>query len=266
VNHKKIILIIFAALVLNLSGSFSVVFAQSIPITISESMENVVFDGKWTFYSEWKASSLVEFQNNNGSAYIRSAHQGNFIYVMLDVVSDSTIDTNQDFAMICFDTQSDQSTSPDENDYCFKTFLASTRARTLQGSATSNNFIIIDNPSGLVALGNSSDENDRYSKNPHASYEFRIPVDFVGRTDHYGFYLEIFDYSKNTRHFWPPSVTIEDDEKIASPSLWGVLYSPDKSLPEYEIPLLVFFFAVFGSLFASYKIRAKNFGFNYFSK
>jgi len=79
-------------------------------------MDKVIFDGKWTFAKEWKNSSADVIWEE---IILRSAHQGNFIYIMLDVMKDETADNNKDSAIVCFDTKNDQNVTPDENDYCF---------------------------------------------------------------------------------------------------------------------------------------------------
>ncbi len=56
---------------------------NSIPITISSSMKDVIFDGKWTFTENGK--NLVNTKFVAGT--IRIAHHGNFIYVMIDATS-----------------------------------------------------------------------------------------------------------------------------------------------------------------------------------
>ncbi len=80
-------------------------FAQSIPITQSGSMENVIFDGKWTFPQEWKQSSYDEIQTGSEIIPLRTAHQGDFIYILIDVVPDITIDNNEDSTLVCFDAK-----------------------------------------------------------------------------------------------------------------------------------------------------------------
>ena len=107
-------------------------YAQ-IPITISNEMDKVEFDGRWTFLREWKLSSYNDIVDP-GRVVIRTAHQDNYIYVMLNALADTTIDNTKDNAMVCFDAKSDQSVKPDSNDYCFKVQLGSDKAFTLQGS------------------------------------------------------------------------------------------------------------------------------------
>ena len=70
---------------------FPVSYAQTDPIliTVSDTMNDVEFDGKWSFPSEWKASSI----NSMGDqVMIRSAHQDNFVYIFIDVLADASLD------------------------------------------------------------------------------------------------------------------------------------------------------------------------------
>ncbi len=232
--------------------------AQSIPITQSDYMDKVVFDGKWSFFEEWKPTSLDNMGETNKQIFIRSAHQDNYIYILLDSVVDTTIDKSKDHAMVCFDTKNDQSVKPDSNDYCFKVQLGSDKALTYQGSDESGEFKIIKNHADLIAIGEGSDENDRYSKVPHASYEFRIPVELLERTDSYGFYIEVFDNSKTKTYTWPSEIESENSD-TPSPAKWGIIYSPDKSLPEYDVPILVLVIGLLSSVFVFYRVRKLTF-------
>ncbi len=232
--------------------------AQSIPITQSDYMDKVVFDGKWSFFEEWKPTSLDNMGETNKQIFIRSAHQDNYIYILLDSVVDTTIDKSKDHAMVCFDTKNDQSVKPDSNDYCFKVQLGSDKALTYQGSDESGEFKIIKNHADLIAIGESSDENDRYSKVPHASYEFRIPIELLERTDSYGFYIEVFDNSQTKTYTWPSEIESENSD-TPSPAKWGLIYSPDKSLPEYELPVLVLIVGTLGVILVSSRYKQNLF-------
>jgi len=217
-------------------------------------MDKVVFDGKWTFLEEWKKSSLNETWDP-GYFVIRTAHQDNYIYVMLDAIVDTTIDNNKDYALVCFDGKTDQSVKPDSNDFCFRVQLGSNKAFTLQGS-DSGEFKSAGNHEDLIAVGGTSDENDRYSSIPHTSYEFRIPIELLERSDTYGIYLQVFDYSNDIKYSWPPE--IDSNEYIPSPAKWGIIYSPDKSLPEYDLPILVLILGSISAVLLSSKNKKLN--------
>lgn len=227
------------------------VFAETeqILITISEHMDQVIFDGKWSFSNtetaEWKFSSYNVFKYEDGNKIVlRSAHQGEFIYFLIDFVTDQNIDSGLDKAVICFDTENNKSQRADENDYCFLAILDGKTFFSYQGGSflvTQSNFKKIPNHSDAIVIGTSSDNNDRYSKIPHSSYEFKIPTDLIGRENVYGFYLGVYDHNTNKLYTWPPNIYTETKFRIDDPVAWGELVSPDKSLPEFEFPFLALF-------------------------
>jgi len=215
------------------------VFAEPIMITQSPDRDRIIFDGIWTDGREWKSTSLDEIRTDQGIIYLRTAHQGNFVYVLLDVTIDTHLDKETDKAVICFDTTNDKTEFANSDDYCFIATLGKKTGSTLQGGSSldTNDFQNIQNPDGFIGMGGISDENDRYSKIPHASYEFRIPTDLIGRSDNYGYYVGIYDDFTKTTYSWPSEIVL-DEFKIPSPKLWGEIISPDKSLPEFDLPFL----------------------------
>ena len=216
---------------------------EPILITISPDMEKVIFDGKWTFYTEWKPSSLSTISFDDKQIVLRTAHYKNFIYVFVDSISDYTLDKGMDKATICFDGQNNKNHLSDKNDFCFSSTLGHKQGIVFQGGSAnglSENFQKIINPDNFIAISSVSDENDRYTEIPHPSYEFKIPIDLIKRSDNYGFYLSVYDASSDTFYSFPKETIRENTLKIPSPSQWGDIISPDKSLPEFHLPLLIF--------------------------
>jgi len=216
-------------------------FAESEPvmITFSDKMNFIEFDGRWTSFSEWKESSL----NSIGSGVmIRSAHYGDFIYIFVDVLHDSTLDKGSDRAMICFDHDNSKLLIAEKNDYCFVSILDRETGFTLQGDSpfqSKSNFKKISNHQDFIAIGAVSDTNDRYLKSPHPSYEFKIPTDLIQRSSNYGFYVETFDANSGESKTWPGNISKKSPMEIPSPSMWGEMISIDKTLPEIPFPLLI---------------------------
>jgi len=209
---------------------------EPIFITISTHLDEIEWDGKWTYNKEWKQSSQNLLVQEGNKIWIRSAHFENNVYIMIDALWDTSIDKKIDRAIICFDTKNDKSLIPQEDDYCFQATLGRQNGATMQGGSvipTNGNFKNIQNDKRLIAIGNVSDENDRYSKTPHASYEFKIPTDIIGRSDNYGFLVYVYDASTDQVVTWPSNIEINERKNIPSPSQWGDLISPDKSLPEF---------------------------------
>ena len=216
-------------------------FAQEIPITVTGTLDQVIFDGKWSFVTEWKASSLTIIDTQTPDPiYLRTAHQGNFVYVMIDATEDKRVTKNSDSAIVCFDTKNERKSTLNANDYCFMVILDG-KSYTYQGGsplAVDGNLVIIPNPEGFIGVGSVSDNNDRYTPVPHASYELRIPTSLIGRSDVYGFYVGVFDSHKDKVHSWPSVPNGNNLFHVPSPSSWGNLVSPDKSLPEFPWPVL----------------------------
>lgn len=217
------------------------VATNPIMITISSDMNKVIFDGRWSHETEWKRSSLDTLSYDDGTyIQLRTAHQDDFIYVLVDAVSDIYLDKGMDRTIVCLDTNNDKSLLSDSNDYCFVVTLDEKEPFVLQGGFldSDDHFKEIANPDGFIGISSVSNENDRYSNIPHTSYEFRIPTELVGRSDIYGFYLGVYDGHSNNIYSWPQDMILDSSQKIPSPSNWGELVSPDKSLPEFEWPML----------------------------
>lgn len=222
---------------------FSFVEAQLTPITISDSMENVIFDGKWTFMQEWKGSALETLQTDNGHIWIRTAHQGDFVYVMLDADWDIT-PSNDDFAVVCFDSRVHDDSNNNDKSYCFKIGVNSDKPDTLLWNEEKSKFEITNNHPNLISIGGVSDENDRYTPIPHSSYEFKIPLEMLNRYDIYGFFVGVFNSDNTKTYTWPEIESVDLSSEIPPPQSWGQLFSPDKSIPEYDLPILILIFTI----------------------
>ncbi len=241
---KKSILLLSLVILFMLQTAYGV---EQIPITKSSFMTNVIWNGKWTFYEEWKASSQYTLSYDDGiTMQIRIAHQGNFIYVFIDAVSMTHYNKGSDRAIICFDGNNSKSKIADYNDYCFGVALGNNNPFVLQGGSSleqTDHFTNIVNP-GVIGVAAISDENDHYSTIPHSNYEFRIPIDLFGRSDVYGFYLGVYDSHAKKIYAFPENLTSTSLFGIPSPSQWGEIVSPDESLPEFPVPLVTLLGAV----------------------
>ena len=246
-NYKFTILLVFMFVIVFPLENVFASSTEPILITISSSMEQVIFDGKWTFYLEWKNTSLTTIPFDDKQIMLRTAHFEDFIYVFVDV-DDFTLDKGMDKATICFDGQNNKNQIADKNDYCFSSTLGHKEGIVFQGgsfNALTGNFQKISNPDNFIGISSISDEHDRYTNIPHTSYEFKIPIDLIQRSNNYGFYLSVYDASNDTFYTFPKETMRENLFKIPSPSKWGDIVSPDKSLPEMNIPILVFTIVIF---------------------
>jgi len=231
IRTKKFIITLLLTISLFSVNAYAI---EPILITISSDLDEIVFDGKWTHSNEWKRSSADTLKFDDGTKiHMRTAHQDEFVYVFLDLVSDTIIDKGADNALICFDGKNDKTNIPDIDDYCFSTSLSRKISFAYQGGGLiglNGNFQKISNPEGYVAIGSVSDNHDHYNKIPHVSYEFRIPIDVLGRSDNYGFYVSVYEANSGIIYSWPTEVQQNRIFTIPSPSVWGEIISPDKSM------------------------------------
>lgn len=239
-----VLIIIFLSLLPNQIYGIEELDEKSILITKSNSMKEINFDGKWTFYQEWKQSSWNSIRSNENIVFhLRTAHQENFIYVLIDAISDTNKNIGSDKATVCIDSKNNKSEFLDNDDYCFiiqleernliDVLLKKQDSFIIQGDSQSKSFEELEKIKvrEFVGVGAMSDKEDRYSVVSHASYEFKIPTELVGRSDNYGFYVNVFDADSNAVYSWPEDIKLESFD-IPSPLLWGNLISPDKSLAE----------------------------------
>ena len=234
---KPLIIFLIFSLIL---GS-NLAFAEQIFITLSHRTDEIVFDGKWSFEAEWKASSEDIINFKDGTKFsIRSAHDYENLYFLIDFISDRRIEKHGDRAVICLGDNTEKRSFATKADFCFLVAIGSKHPITLQGgSQLSQKAFLqkVENHPGLIAVGGTSDKNDRYSRIPHASYEFKIPIEIIGSSDVYSMYIQLFDANHNKIYNWPQNAIYERYPFIPPPKDWGTMISPDKSIPEFEFPL-----------------------------
>ena len=244
-----VLIVIFLSLILlsdQIYGIDEIDNEKNILITKSNSMKEINFDGKWTFYSEWKQTSWNPITSDENIVFhLRTAHQENFIYVLIDAISDTTENLGLDKAAVCIDSKNNKSKFFDIDDYCFivqlekRNFIDMLFSKqdnfVIQGNSQEKSFEELEKikVKEFVGIGTMSDKEDKYSEIPHASYEFKIPIELIGRSDNYGFYVNVFDANSNVVHSWPEDIKLESFD-MPEPLLWGNLISPDKSLAEFS--------------------------------
>jgi len=234
-------------------------FAEDFFISKTNDADNIIFDGKWTFVYEWKRSSFYQVNDNDGQIMVRLSHDFKNIYVLLDVLSDKTKSHLGDYAIICFDTKNNGGQYIQDDDFCFQAVMDSKNSKMFQGGGdfgSNNHLRKIESPSELITIGGFSDHNDRYSITPHATYEYKIPIEILGYSDVYGFYVQVFDDNTGNRFTYPPSTTDQTFPFIASPEKWGKIISPDKSIPEFEYPTILMIAIIFPIILLSKKLKS----------
>ena len=229
---KSIVLHSLAVLLLiplTLGNSFGV---SNEMLEVPKSVNPVEINGNWSTKTEWTDASEIKVQNEELTAYIRAKHDGTYVYLLVDFLSDHGLDVSGDFAIICFDTNNDRGNTPQSDDYCFYRV-------TRTGDATDG--ILQGNGIGWTVLQEADtwdpyDEkfdaavsyshlNDPYdSLNNHVIYEFRIPIDFYSLKETMSFYVYTNDAYTAKFFEWPTDAGGKQYKLIVK----DVLPSPDK--------------------------------------
>jgi len=224
------------------STSPQLIFAET-PVMISQSqtMNEIVLDGKWSFLEEWKNSSDYLIQYESGEIlHFRSAHQGDYVFFMINFLSDTTLNEDLDEAKICLSPIHENNSKSHLKSYCFVSVIGNEPSYILkQNSIDKENFEKVISEPNYVAVANISDENDRYSKTPHLTHEFKIPTSLIERTSEYNLYVGVYDSDSNKLFNWPKNIPVTNPSEIPTLSLWGTMISPDKTLPEFNLPFII---------------------------
>ncbi len=228
---------IFTLLILSFIFPFlSLANGEEIAITITSGQLPVI-DGTGSYATEWKQSAEHVTSYPDGARLaLRSVHDRDNIYLLLDMITDTVINKNRDFGIVCFDTKNDGGDRSKDDDYCFLATQRSNASITYRGGgdfALNNYLNKIPNPNGAKAIAGVSNQFDRYTDIPHAMYEFKIPTEIITRSNVYGIYYAVYDADTGKVYSWPES-TIATYPYVPAPDQWGRLVSPDNSLPEFQ--------------------------------
>ena len=199
---------------------------EPIKVTISDTFDDVIFDGEWSFKQEWKTSALDEFTFDGDDLILRTAHQDDYMYILINVLGDVTYHHMADRAVVCFDGK-DTSKMADESDWCYMASRGSKSGHTLNGGSPihrTSHFNIQKNHPDFIAIGGTSGKNDRYQLIPHAVYEFKIPIEQIGFEDEYGFFMQVFDGDNVMTNANEHSGKYP--QKIPSPKQWDSIKQP----------------------------------------
>nr|MDO8132848.1 hypothetical protein [Candidatus Njordarchaeum guaymaensis] len=225
------------------------VYAYGIPqkgtLLCGRSVNPVAVDGKWTSASEWVDSAEEKIVSDTKTVYIRIKHDNEYIYVLLDFVTDSVIEYAEqmtpekpyDGAAIVLDTNDDGGGAPHIDDYLFgvrwnspTTYFQMTRKGT--GSGWSD---WLPNPEGFIGASSMDSSNDPYNPSPHLIYELRVPIFYIGQKTVYGagiFATDGFPPTLANLFFigWPHPSILAD---LMNPNGWGDLNMTETIIPEF---------------------------------
>ena len=190
---------------------------------LSDTMPNVNFDGAWSFTTEWKQSSLNEF--NSGLMIVRIAHYDEFLYLHVNNLFDITNNRGADRTIACLSP-----INGGDDFWCFVASRGLKTGHTLIGNSVSafdGGLKLIPNPENFVGIGGTSSDKDRYLKIPHAAYEFKIPLESIGDAQSYKFFIKAID---GEQVYTFPENMMHSTNGILPLEYWGELSSLDKTM------------------------------------
>ena len=194
---------------------------------LSDTMPYVNFDGEWSFGQEWKQSTLNQFGNDDFPMILRIGHFDDFLYVHVNNLFDLTNNKSADRTTVCL---SPIQSNPENDYWCFVASRGINSGHTLEGNAQSyfdGNLKLISNPPDFIGVGGTSSVGDRYMITPHAAYEFKIPLDYVGKSYDYRILVKTVD-GDNVYTF--PENLMNSPNGLPSMDYWGILSSKDKTM------------------------------------
>ena len=221
------------------------------PVVVFPPVEgaDVEIDGSWTTAGEWsKASETIVNYTDGSRLAIRGMNDGDFLFVMLEMPDDYLLDGH---GAVCFDTEAEGGTYLAQDDYCF---VMGTALREYHGTNRTTLMQQVPLDQYVTAQRAMSDsKSPLYSSKEHVSYEFRVPLSYLGddRT-HYGFYVT-FDTTGQDNNYtyyysWPDYKTAEYLRTVP-PRSWGIVsLSEDTVIPEFPVPVIGALAAVVGGV------------------
>jgi hypothetical protein len=207
------------------------------PIFIPKSQQPPQIDGKWTSKTEWLDASETKIADEKLTAYLRMKHDGIFVYVLIDFISDRGLEKSGDFAVVCFDTKNNAGNAPLPDDYCFYrvTRTGDFIDGIIQGNGTEWTVLqeaetwdpYDEKFNAAILFSHMHDPYD--SINNHVIYEFRIPIESYGFNEEMGFYVYVNDAYTNEFIEWPTNAGGKQFKLIVKdvvpvPNQWGNLH------------------------------------------
>jgi hypothetical protein len=198
-------------------------------VTCGALQNPVTIDGKWTNKNEWADAFEVSvgFVKGSGEVHFKAKHDDNFLYALVDFVSDSEIQT-ADMGAVVIDPGNDAGSAPQIDDFVLMgrwnsptQFFSGTAYGT--GTAWGNPGAL---GAGFNVASSKMADNDPYSASSHLIYEFQVPMSRVTPTG-IGVYVAAFDRDVNIAA-WPLA-------PMEVPSQYGYMQFTNQVVPEFPM-------------------------------
>jgi hypothetical protein len=223
-------------LIVLVSSTFSVQIIAK-PVSCPRLENECIIDGKWSYAEEWSDAleKSLNFVVGEGEAYFRIKHDNDYVYFLVDFVSDSKPQV-QDLAAILLDTENDGGEMLQKDDLIVMLMFQTPRKAVSAIAWGTGKDRIEQFPEKQfqpypedfeMAVMNVASE-DPHSLDPHMVYEFQIPKSYL-KSDIVKFYVMVAsDSSKNTACY-----PVVDANMVDS---WAELEFSDKTLEELTKP------------------------------
>ncbi len=236
-NKKTLFLSLFVCSLLFVESGFS---ASGRLYESSASIVEVTIDGKWTTINEWNDATMYSFERGkNVLGYFLTKDDGGFLYVMIDYVSDGSID-DKDMGRLRVDTENDKGwgnlsgcaingscatipgAAPLSDDFMIDLIWNKNFAiQTVYRGNMTNWIKEKENHPTIKSASSNDSENNPFSNLPHLTYEFAISRDlFVNKTE-IGF--SAFASNKGERDVRINYLTFPSTAHNLVPITWGNL-------------------------------------------
>jgi len=234
-----------------LAFSLSSRYKAPLPAVAYRAEREVTIDGRWTTADEWTDSVEIHLGDEHGEVYFRFKHDGKFLYILVDYVSDTLVDYGDrgyDNTWVCIDTAGDRALRPQNDDYGFRIeWVGPTNFNTVMdvgwgggwpGPYSGHMDKRTLNPKELKGAASTNTTNNPYSAEPHIIYEHQIDLRILGNRSiddtTIGFHLAVKDLNKRS-FFGYPSLAHKD-----CPASWTDLTFPTLAIPELQAPQIIF--------------------------
>jgi len=197
-------------------------------ITCGKLDNPVTIDGRWTNEHEWvDAFELsIGFAQGSGEAYFKAKHDNNYLYALIDFVSD--VESQEaDVGAVAIDSKNNGGSTPQTDDFVLlgrwnsPTEFANVIA---WGTGTAwGEFMGLTGGFKVACSKNAA--NDAYSSSSHLIYEFQIPMSELNPTG-IGIYVAAFDREVN-KGAWPWA-------PMENPSQYGYMKFTSQVIPEFS--------------------------------
>ena len=166
---------------------------------------DIIIDGKWTNSDEWNGSAeeLFTFVKGNGIAYIRLLNDDDYLYVIVEHVSNNDTKTG-DSCFIVIDTKNDGGTEIQLDDLAVLIRWNSPTViyPAIQWEGWTGSWESL--PSDIIVASSSDSEYSPYNNDTHLIYEFKIPRDyFEPNITQLGFLSSLFSDNENNSAGFP---------------------------------------------------------------